>query len=88
MVIQRKGALAGIITAVLGIAIALPFTIVHPVMPFTVLLIGFGGVMAFRQKLRLPKYPTAYLIGCIVALVLLLPAVSLVKFVEQGLDDG
>ena len=86
--IRRKGVFAGMVTTLLGIAIAIPFTVIHPALPFAVLLILFGVVMALRQWLHLPKYPTAYLIGCMVALVLLLPAVFLVKFAEQGLDDG
>ena len=88
MTVQRKQVLAGTITAILGTAIALPFAILHPALPFTILLIGFGVTMALRQRLRLPKYLMAYLTGCLVALVVLLPAVSVVKFVEQGLDDG
>jgi len=76
------------LTAIAGMAIALPFTVIHPAVPFAVLFIAFGLVMVLRRGLRLPKYPTAYLIGCLVALVILLPAVSLVKFMEQGLDDG
>lgn len=87
-VIQRRGTFTGITMAVMGIAIALPFTIVHPVLPFGVLLIVFGLVMAQRQTLRLPKHPNAYLAGCLAALVLLLPTVMLVKFAEQGFDDG
>ena len=85
---RRTGEIVGIVTVILGIAIALPFSLIHPVLPFTVLLIGFGGVMALRKQLHLPKYPTSYLAGCLVALVLLVPFVSGSKFVEQGLNDG
>lgn len=87
-VTRRTGEILGIATVILGIAIALPFSLIHPVLPFTVLLIVFGGTMALRKQLRLPKYPTSYLAGCLVALVLLLPLVSGFKFAEQGLDDG
>ncbi|MBF2036878.1 MAG: hypothetical protein IGR92_15740 [Leptolyngbyaceae cyanobacterium T60_A2020_046] len=86
--IRRHGAFAGILTALLGLCFALPFTLLHPAVPYMVLLIGFGVVMALRRPLRLPQYPTAYLLGCLVALVLLLPAVTVIKFAEQGFDDG
>jgi hypothetical protein len=87
-VIRRRGVFAGIATTVLGLLLALPFTILHPALPFTVLLVGFGIVMALRRPLRLPKYPTAYLTGCLVALVLLLPIGTVIKVAEQGFDDG
>jgi hypothetical protein len=86
--VRRKGVFAGIVTAVLGIAIALPFTLVHSAVPFAVLLIGFGLFMAVRPKLPLPPYPMAYTAGCLVALILLTPIVPGIKFAEQGFDDG
>ncbi len=43
--------------------------------------------MLYRWR-WLPKYPTAYLAGCLVALLSLLPAVSLIQFAEQGWADG
>ena len=85
---QRRGITRSIVTAVLGMAIAIPFTLIHSVLPFAVLLITFGIVMWLRKPLRLPKDPTAYLIGCLVALVLLLPMVSAAKLAEQGFKDG
>jgi hypothetical protein len=86
--IQRKGVLTGMVTAVIGIAIALPFTLIHPVLPFAVLLIGLGLVLLLRRWRWLSQYPTGFFVGGLVALILLVPAVSLVKFVEQGFDDG
>ncbi len=84
---QRRGTTLSIVTAVLGLAIALPFTLIHSVLPFTVLLVVFGIFMLFRKRLQLP-HPTAYLTGCLVALVLMLPIVSAAKLVEQGFNDG
>ncbi|MEM9006546.1 MAG: hypothetical protein AAGE59_23845 [Cyanobacteria bacterium P01_F01_bin.86] len=86
--IQRQEMFVCIATVILGMAIALPFTLIHAVLPFTVLLVVFGIFMVLRKQLRLPKYPTAYLMGCLVALVLLLPTVSAAKLMEQGFNDG
>jgi hypothetical protein len=86
--IRHRGTFAGIATAVICLLVALPFTILHPAVPFTVVLVGFGVFMALRRPLRLPKYATAYWAGCLVALVLLLPIGTLVKFSERGFDDG
>ncbi len=87
-VVHRRGVFAGIVTAILGLLVALPFTIGHPVAPFTILLVTFGVVMALRRFLGLPKYATAYWAGCLAALVMLLPISALVKFAEQGFNEG
>lgn len=86
--IRRKGVLTGMVTAVLGLVIALPFTIIHPAVPFTVLFLSFGVVWLLCQWRWLPKYPMSYFAGCLAALVILLPSVSLIKFMEQGFDSG
>jgi hypothetical protein len=86
--IQRKGVLTGMVTTVVGVAIALPFTLIHPVLPFSVLLIGLGLVLLMRRWRWFSQYPTGFFVGGLVALILLLPAVSIVKFAEQGFDDG
>jgi hypothetical protein len=87
-VIQRKGVLVGSLTAVLGVLIALPFTLLHGVLPFVVLLIGFGVIMLLQQTWRRPKYPSAYWLGCLVALVILLPTTTVISFTEQGFAQG
>lgn len=87
-VIQRKGLLVGSLTAVVGILIALPFTLLHGVLPFVVLLVGFGLFMVLLQAWRHPKYPRAYWLGCLVALIVLLPTTTLISFTEQGFDAG
>ncbi len=86
--IQRKGVLVGSLTAVVGTAVALPFTLFHGVLPFVVLLAGFGLVMLLQRVWRRPRYPMAYWIGCLVALIVLLPATTLMTFNEQGFDQG
>ncbi|MDA0672804.1 MAG: hypothetical protein O3C67_03745 [Cyanobacteria bacterium] len=86
--IRHRDTFAGIVTAVVGVLVGLPFTILHPAVPFTVVLVTFGIVMGLRRPLRLPKYPTAYLAGCLAALVLLLPIGFTVKVAERGFDDG
>ncbi|MDA0268647.1 MAG: hypothetical protein O3A14_17225 [Cyanobacteria bacterium] len=87
-VIERQGVLVGSLAAVLGIVIALPFTLLHGVLPFVVLLVGFGIFMVLLRAWRRPKYPNAYWLGCLVALVVLLPATTLVTFNEQRFDAG
>lgn len=74
--------------ASLGVALALPLTLIHPVLPFAAVLTGYGVVTLFEKRHWLPSLPTSYLVGCLVALLLLLPTTSLVQFVEQGFDDG
>jgi len=86
--VQRKGVLAGMLTAMIAVAVTVPFTVIHPVLPFTLVLMGYGLVVLMQQWRWLPKLGTSYLIGCLVALIVLLPASSLVKFFEQGFDDG
>jgi hypothetical protein len=87
-VIQRKGVLVGSLVTVFGVLVTLPFTLIHGVLPFVVLLIGFGIFMLLLQAWRPPKYPTAYWLGCLVALVVLLPTTTLITFAEQGFDGG
>lgn len=86
--VRRKGIIAGTFTAVLAVAIALPFTLIHPVLPFTLVLVGYGVVVLMQRRKWLPRYPNSYLMGCLAALIILLPASSLVIFAEQGFDDG
>lgn len=88
MAIRRKGVLAGMLMAMIAVAIAVPFTVIHPVLPFTVVLVGYGLVVLMQRWRWLPSYNNSYLAGCLVALIILLPASSLVKFAEQGFDDG
>ncbi|MDB9525972.1 hypothetical protein PN498_08240 [Oscillatoria sp. CS-180] len=85
---RRKTVGLGILTAVIGVAIALPFALIHPVLPFTVVLLGFGAIILLQRWRWVPKHSMGYLLGCLVALVALLPAVSLFKFAERGFDDG
>lgn len=85
---RRKGVAAGMLMTALFVAIAVPFTLIHPVLPFTVVLVGYGLVVLMQRWRWLPSYNSSYLIGCLVALIILLPASSLIKFLEQGFDDG
>ena len=87
-IIRRKGVFVGSLTTVLGVLIALPFTLIHGVLPFVVLLIGFGAFMLLLRAWRPPKYPSAYWLGCLVALIILLPTTTWVAFTEQGFDQG
>lgn len=85
---RRKGAFLGMVTAIVGVAIALPFGLIHPILPFTIILVGYGLLVLLQRWRWLPKDVLGYLAGCLVALVILLPAVSLLNFMEQGLRDG
>lgn len=85
---RRKGVAAGMLMTVLSVAIAIPFTLIHPVLPFAIALVGYGLVMLMQRWRWLPGYGRSYLLGCLVALILLLPASSLIQFLEQGFDDG
>jgi hypothetical protein len=85
---KRKGIWVNLLTAVLGVLLTLPFGILHPVLPFAVLLIGYGILLFMQNRRWVPRYPVDYLIGCLTALILLLPAVSLLRFAEQGFNDG
>ncbi|NJN21208.1 MAG: cytochrome d ubiquinol oxidase subunit II [Leptolyngbya sp. RL_3_1] len=87
-VIQRQGVFVGSLVAVLGVLVASPFTLFHGVLPFVVLLIGFGVVMLLLQTWRRPKYPTAYWLGCLAALLILLPVTTWITFAERGWDAG
>ena len=85
---RRKGVATGMLTAALSVAIAIPFTLIHPVLPFALVLVGYGLVVLMQRWRWLPSYGSSYLVGCLVALILLLPASSLIQFLEQGFDDG
>lgn len=86
--VRRKGVLAGMVMAILAVAIALPFTLLHPVLPFAITLLLYGVVCLGQYLKWLPNHSTGYLLGCLIALIVLLPATSLLKFAEQGFDDG
>jgi hypothetical protein len=85
---QQKAVWMVAITALVGIVFGLPFTLIHPVLPFVVVSMGIGLALMMQRWRWLSKTPKTYFAGCLVALVLLLPAASLVNFVEQGFDDG
>lgn len=87
-VIQRRGAFMAMVTAVVGIVVAVPFTLIHPVLPFAICLGWVGMVLLLRKALPWPKYTLAYWTGGLVALVLLFPLVLAVHLGEQGFDDG
>lgn len=85
---QRRGVFLGMVTGAIGVAIALPFALIHPVLPFTLIFVGYGLLVLFQRWRWLPKDSMGYLVGCLAALVILLPAVFLFKFMEQGFKDG
>ncbi|MGF1458472.1 MAG: hypothetical protein ACFBSG_05535 [Leptolyngbyaceae cyanobacterium] len=86
--IDRKGGFAGLLIAVISFAIALPFNVVHPVLPFVIVLVGYGLIVMMVRWRWLPPYYNGYLAGCLVALIILLPTASMLKFLEQGFDNG
>jgi|GEM_PF-2540436 len=86
--VRRKGVFVSILTAIIVVAMTVPFTVIHPVLPFTLVLMGYGCFGLMQRWRWLPKDRPSYLIGCLVALIVLLPASSVVKFAEQGFDDG
>lgn len=87
-VVLRKPMRLGTVVAVLGVAIALPFTLLHPLLPFVVLLLWLGFVSLLQRWRWISHHESAHLIGGLVALLLLLPTTTVISFAEQGFDDG
>ena len=85
---QHHNALKGTVTAILGIAIALPFTLLHPIFPFIVVLLGLGFLLLLQRWRWIQRPQTACLKGHFVALIALIPLSGIVTFTEQGMQDG
>lgn len=85
---RRKQVTTGLIVAVITTAIALPLSLIHPILSFAILLIELGFLLLLQRWRWLPKLSIGYLAGFLIAIVVLLPATFLIRFAEQGFDDG
>lgn len=85
---QRSTFLAGTATVILGCVIALPFTLVHPVLPFMLVLFGLGLILLLKRWRWIQQAPAVCWMVGVLILILLIPLSTGVHFIEQGWQDG
>lgn len=86
--LRWKAILSALLITTVGVLVSLPFAMIHPLLPFIVLLAIFVLSLGMKRWRWVSRLSTTYLVGFLIAILVLLPAVSAVGFIERGFDDG